>query len=105
MVDPKQVYRVRRRKRHIDTITAAELMDSIIVEEKCRRPTHPLCFTGKWYCANENCDVRMVRVSLKIVDGSPISRPALCCPACGERMEFHGYLKEIMLLPVKRKKA
>ncbi|HTU19245.1 MAG TPA: hypothetical protein VMG10_14390 [Gemmataceae bacterium] len=101
MVDPNTLYRLRQRDRNrFDPISSAELMSMIFVTEKAAKPDNPQLVDAEWYCHNEDCDVREVRVHVKYLDGpAPKQPPPMKCPSCGEPMGFHHYLREVALVP------
>jgi hypothetical protein len=103
MSEPKagQLYRVRKSTGQFpEVITSKELMEGLYPEVPSARPDSAACPTGEWYCHNEDCVVREVRVSAKYLGGRPPSKPpAMNCPACGERMGFHHYLRSLALVP------
>jgi hypothetical protein len=63
-------------------------------------PCDPRIPYGEWYCRNEDCNVREVRVALKFTSGSAPALPSLCCPVCAEALAFHHYLVAVRLRAV-----
>jgi LSD1 subclass zinc finger protein len=96
------LYRVREKPAgdNFETTTAEELSSALFAEEAAAAPEYPYLPEGEWYCPNEDCEVREVRVSMKYLDGPPpASPPKLRCPACRTPLEFHHYLRGITLVP------
>ena len=57
---------------------------------------------GEWYCENTGCAAREVTVLLKpdLADrGLRGDERRMRCPVCGKVMKFHGWLKDVPLLP------
>jgi len=54
---------------------------------------------GEWYCENEHCPVREVRVNAKWPEGDRPKMPRFACPSCGLNLKFHGHVKTTTLTP------
>jgi hypothetical protein len=93
-------YRIKPPRPGFGLMDAVEFMAAIFAECPSKEPDHPSCHTGEWYCMNQNCVVREVRVLAKYLDGAPPKQPpAMKCPVCSKAMKFHGYLREVELEP------
>lgn len=56
------------------------------------------CPSGEWYCVNEACVVREVRINCKLHGGKlPV---VFECPACRGELKFHHWLDSELLLLV-----
>lgn len=63
-----------------------------------RKPEHRKYPEGEWYCPNPKCVVREVTVFCKLYDEG---RSVMRCPACGELLKFHHWLRTETLVPYK----
>lgn len=54
---------------------------------------------GEWYCTNEHCAVREVRIVAKWTDGDRPKMPRFVCPNCSLDLKFHGHLKTVVMVP------
>jgi hypothetical protein len=92
------LYCVRKRG---EVMTSPVFFTALFPQEPCATPPEPLTPEGEWYCHNEDCDVHEVTVSLKYLDGPPPKGlPRLKCPACGQLLSFHHWLKTLTLVRV-----
>jgi hypothetical protein len=99
--DPDTLYRVHRPKDEFDTFTSKEFFSLIGVDVPVGKPECPYLPEGEWYCQNEECVVREVRVAMKYIGERPPRKPpALKCPLCGMgALNFHHYFKRVTLEP------
>lgn len=66
-----------------------------------RRTSKPDCkFTPKmeWYCTSEECVVREVQISCKLLDIEDKVPKSVKCPVCSGSLEFHGFIEYDTLL-------
>jgi hypothetical protein len=97
---PGKLYRVRTPKPGFDLISGRELAELLVTLEPCARPPEPCFPVEQWYCESPECEVRTVKIARKYLDGRPPrERPRTSCPACGQPLSFHHYLREVALLP------
>jgi hypothetical protein len=97
-----KLYRLREPKVGWEFLTASEFAGALFPEEACNAPEDPDAPEGEWYCHNEDCDVREVRVSLKYLDAPPPRPPEMLCPLCGGPLVFHNYLRTLTLVQVRQ---
>lgn len=81
-------------------ITAAELDSAKFATEPADKLDNPRLPYGEWYCTNEACVVREVRINAKLLDPGDRLPEQLRCPACGKRLKFHHWLTVTTLLKV-----
>jgi hypothetical protein len=94
----EQLYRVRECKEGtFDGVPASVFMECRITEEECREQTA----VSAWFCHNEDCAVREVRVEAYSLEYNPHPLPEAHCPACGRRLKLLHFLREVVLEPVK----
>jgi hypothetical protein len=107
----ERLYRVRQSDSQGDSqgaprlriATMSELTGALYADAgMSQQPDSPRFPRGEWYCENPRCTVREVRISDKYLDGKPPTAPPIRhCPACGQRLKFHGYLRrKVTLLPI-----
>jgi hypothetical protein len=99
MREPNTLYRHRQPKQPLDIVRASELAEAICYAVRTLEPEHPEAPEGEWYCSNESCVVREVRVRCKLFGER---RPMMKCPACGQRLTFHHWLGSRLLVPVRQ---
>ena len=79
---------------------AAELVDCKDIYTPSAKPQCDRQPLGEWYCVNEDCVVREVRVTCKLLHAGDMV-PEMRCPGCGSRLKFHHWLKVDTLLKVR----
>lgn len=72
----------------------AELEGAISHFEPAATPDDPRLPYAEWYCINEECCVREVRINAKLLDPEDTENREPTCPWCAGRLKFHHYLKE-----------
>jgi len=98
--EPNKTYQVRQPKRPVDTFTAAELMEFLIVDYTADRPDRPRSPTARFFCHNSDCEVRTVKIAQKSHTKGPPCPKQMKCPACGEPLRMLGYVRTLTLEPV-----
>ena len=89
---------LRRPESGFCTLTASELGEAIYYQVPSPKPENPACPEGEWYCQNPECVVREVTIYCKLHgEGRSVMR----CPACGELLKFHHWLRTETLVPYK----
>jgi hypothetical protein len=91
------LYRIEPRE-EIRIMSMSELLSAKFATEPAPEPDCQFTPRGEWYCNAEECVVREVTISAKLYGES---MPDLMrCPACGEALEFHHWLRDVTLLEV-----
>lgn len=93
--DPKKTYRLSSKEMY----TTAELMACIFHNYEDSKPDSDRCPRAKYYCHNEDCEVRTVEVFRKSHSGSPCRSTPMKCPSCGERLEMLCFVRTETLEP------
>jgi hypothetical protein len=83
-------------------ISSAEFFSMLFAEEVATRPENDYVRVIEWFCTNEDCVVREVRIRCKYIDApAPRKLPTMRCPSCGQAMDPRHLLRTIKLIPVK----
>lgn len=93
-----RLYQLREKPEGFSLISMSDLKDAKVSSVILAEPDDPQLPYGEWYCTNERCVVREVKVYCKL-HGERM--PKLTCPACVQLLKFHHWLGQEMLLLVK----
>jgi hypothetical protein len=72
-------------------LNAMDLADALFREVGPEDPENPQAPDALWYCENEDCPVREVRVECK--QFYDVNRDVMRCPACRRGMRFYNWVE------------
>lgn len=63
------------------------------------KPKHSRAFVAQWYCEGEGCVVREVQIQCKLPYPEDAEPRDVICPACRQKLKFHGYVNTETVYP------
>lgn len=88
-----------------EAVPMSVFLDALGCDVPTDKPEDDRLPEGEWYCENQDCVVREVVISSKLIEPDDVVPPKLWCPGCKRLLKFHHWLRHLTLVPVQEKEV